>query len=269
LQKNYFRISFFTLFLLFLLGCQQKVREDNEIFIGTISGPETELMEVAKQVAKQKFDLDITIFEFEDYAMPNIALSEGSIDANMFQHQPYLDVINAQRNLDLVSIGKMFIYPMAIYSTKHKTLADLPQKAIIGIPNDPSNEARALLLLQKAELLRLTQSDPLSVTPDKIKANPKQLKFKELMAAQLPRVLEDIDAACINTNYALAAGLSPTKDGLYYEGQDSPYVNIVVTRQADKDHEKFQQLMDALHSKEVIDKAQELFGQEVIRGWAQ
>ncbi len=265
--RNCLRISFISFFLIFILGCQQKPREDNEIFIGTMSGPETELMEVAKQVAKQKFDLNITIFEFEDYAIPNIALAEGSIDANMIQHQPYLDIVNEQRNFNLVTIGKMFVYPMAIYSKKYKNLDDLPQNAIIGIPNDPSNEARALLLMQKAKLLTLGESDPLSMTPDKIAQNPKNFTFKELMAAQLPRVLEDVDAACINTNYAIAAGLSPTEDSLFHESRDSPYVNIVVVRNAEKNHTKFHQLMEILHSKAVLEKAEQLFGQEAIRGW--
>jgi len=261
-------ISFISFFLIFILGCQQKSRGDNEIFIGTISGPETELMEVARQVAKQNFGLNITIFEFEDYAIPNIALAEGSIDANMIQHQPYLDIVNEQRNFNLATIGKMFVYPMAIYSKKYTRLADLPNGAIIGIPNDPSNEARALLLMQQANMLTLNNSSTLSMTPEKIKQNPKNFKFKELMAAQLPRVLGDVDAACINTNYAIAAGLSPTQDSLFHESKDSPYVNIVVVRSAEKDHTKFKQLMEALHSKAVLEKAEQLFGKEAIRGWA-
>lgn len=264
MQKKFWLIS---VICLFLLACQSKTRDEHEIYIGTISGPETELMEVAKEVAKQQYDLTLKIFEFEDYSMPNVALAEGSIDANMFQHQPFLDIVNTQRHFELVSIGKMYLYPMAIYSKKYKNLSDLPIGAKIAIPNDPSNEARALLLLQSAGLITLKESDPLSITPDKITANPKKLKFHELSAAQLPRVLEDIDAACINTNYAMAAGLSTSADRLYRETKDSPYVNIVVVRQAEKDAPKYQQLMEALHSAPVKERAKQLFGEQAIPGW--
>lgn len=262
--KNYFIIS---LLCLCILGCKSKAREEHEIYIGTISGPESELMEVAKEVAKQKYDLQIKIFEFDDYSMPNIALFEGSIDANMFQHQPFLDIVNQQRNFNLVTIGKMYLYPMAIYSKKYNSLSELPQGAKVGIPNDPSNESRALLLLQDAGLIKLSDSSPLTTTLDKIIENKKNLKFHELIAAQLPRVLEEIDAACINTNFAMAAGLSPADDGLFVESKDSPYVNIVVVRQDEMHYPKFKQLMSVLHSEPVVEKAKELFGDQAIPGW--
>lgn len=263
-HKRFFLIS--ILFFL-LASCQKPPRGADEIYIGTISGPETELMEVAQKVAAEQYHLKIKIFEFEDYTMPNTALSEGSLDANLFQHQPYLDLFNQQRGLHLVAIGKMFVYPMAIYSKKYPRLHDLPQGAKIGIPNDPSNEARALKLLQKANLITLDKADDLHLTPHKILKNPKQLKFQEVTSAQLPRALDDLDAACINTNYALTAGLSPLKDGLFHEGADSPYVNILVVQEADKDNPKFQLLLKALHSKEVLEKAHELFGEHALKGW--
>lgn len=262
------RVSYFliSLFFVFILGCQQKSRDEHEIYIGTISGPETELMEVAKTVAKEKYNLEVKIFEFEDYTMPNTALAEGSIDANMFQHQPFLDIANQERNFNLISIGKMYIYPMGIYSKRYTQLQSLPAGAKIGIPNDPSNEARALKLLEKAGLITLSEATDLQLTPDKIKQNPKNLHFQEVTAAQLPRSLDDFDAACINTNYALAASLSPA-DALFKEDKDSPYVNIVVINNADKDKEKFKQLMLALHSEEVEAKAKELFGEYALPGW--
>lgn len=262
--RNYLLIN---LLLLFLFACQPTSRGDDEIYIGTISGPETELMVEAKKLAKQKYNLEIKIFEFEDYSMPNTALAEGSIDANMFQHQPFLDITNQQKNLNLVSIGKMFLYPMGLYSKKYRSIDDLPAKALIGIPSDPSNEARALKLLESAKLIKLADTDDLHLTPDKVLQNPKQLKFQEVTAAQLPRALEDLDAACINTNFALAAGLSPLKDALLKEDKNSPYVNIVVVRQSEQSDEKFKQLIDVLHSEEVKAKAKTLFGEYAIAGW--
>lgn len=264
-----FRKSCYLISIIFLIlcACQPQTRDDNEIYIGTISGPETDLMTVAKEVAKQQYQLNLTIFEFEDYSMPNTALAEGSIDANMFQHQPFLDITNQQKNLKLISIGKMYLYPMGLYSKKVKNLNELPQKAIIGIPSDPSNEARALRLLEKAGLIKLEQSDDMHLTPTKIIHNPKELKFQEVTAAQLPRALDDLSAACINTNYALAAGLSPNKNALFKEDKDSPYVNIVVIRESDQNQDKFNNLLKALHSEEVQQKAKSLFGEFAIQGW--
>ncbi len=256
-----------SLFSLLLLGCSPKERADNEIYIGTIVGPETKLVEVAKDVAEKHYGLKIKIISFEDYVMPNTALAEGAIDANMFQHQPYLDIVIAKKKYPIESIGKMFIYPMGIYSHKYKDLKDLPQGALIGIPNDPSNGARALRLLAKANLISVPDLDDFTLNPKKITHNPKNLVIKELSAAQLPRVLNDLDAAVINTNYAIPAGLIPNRDALFIESKDSPYANIVVIRSADKDKEKYKKLMAALHSDEVINAANTLFPNHAIPAW--
>jgi D-methionine transport system substrate-binding protein len=252
---------------LIVIACSHKERGENEIYIGTISGPETKLVEVAKKVAKQKYNLDVTIITFDDYVMPNTALAEGEIDANMFQHQPYLDVVIAKQKYALESIGKMYIYPMGVYSKKYKHLEDLPKGAIIGIPNDPSNAARALRLLAKANLISIPQTNDLELTPKKIYANPHELVIKEIAAAQLPRVLSEIDAAVINTNFAMPAGLLPQRDAILIESSDSPYANIVVVRSTDKDKEKFRQLMLALHSPEVMEEAKHLFSDQAIQAW--
>lgn len=263
------RIKYFLISLLCLLclACKPKERADNEIYIGTISGPETALVEVAQKVAKEKYGLNIKIISFEDYIMPNTALAEGEIDANMFQHQPYLDVVLEKQKYPIESIGKMYIYPMGIYSKKHKHLEDLPKGAVIGIPNDPSNAARALRLLAKSKLISITNSNDLELTPKKIYANPKELVIKEIAAAQLPRVLPELDAAAINTNYAIPAGLFPNHDAIYLEGSDSPYANIVVVRTNEKDKEKFKKLMLALHSPEVNEAAKKLFNDQAIAAW--
>jgi D-methionine transport system substrate-binding protein len=250
-----------------VIACSHKERGDNEIWIGTISGPETELVEVAKKVAEQKYGLKLKIITFEDYIMPNTALAEGEIDANMFQHQPYLDVVLEKQKYAIVSIGKMFIYPMGLYSKKYKHLTDLPQGAVIAIPNDPSNAARALRLLGSAKLIGIPQSNDIELTPKKIFANPHHFVIKEIAAAQLPRILSEVDAAVINTNYAIPAGLVPQRDAILMEGKDSPYANIVVVRTSEKDKEKFHQLMEALHSPEVVEASKRLFSDQAIPAW--
>lgn len=245
-----------------LLGCQQ---DKNSITVGTIAGPETALMEVAKQIAKEKYQLNINIKTFSDYVIPNIALNDGSIDANVFQHQPYLDAVIKARGYRLISIGKTFVYPMAIYSQKLKSLSELKPGANIAIPNDPSNETRALLLLQKAKLISLAKKH--DATINDIKENPKKLKIKPLAAAQLPRVLSDVDLAVINTNYAIINQLSPKKDGLFIEDKSSPYANIIVVRKQDEHNPKLLILVKALNSAEVLQKAKVLFKNQAIKAW--
>lgn len=247
-------------------------RASNEIRIGTIAGPETELMEVAKNVAAQKYHLKLTIVPFTDYVLPNQALADGSIDANMFQHLPYLLETTSAKGYKLVPIGKTYIYPMGIYSNKITKLTDLKDNSVVAIPNDPSNEARALLLLEQAQIIKLKPSTDmkanLRATTADIIENPKNIKIKELDAAQLPRVLADVDLAAINTNYAMVAGLVPSRDALILESKDSPYANIVVVRTEDKDDPKYKQmLMDALHSPEVQTKANSLFQGQAIPAW--
>ncbi|MGE3317748.1 MAG: MetQ/NlpA family ABC transporter substrate-binding protein [Candidatus Berkiella sp.] len=252
---------------LLLVACAQQQRGDDEIIIGTITGPETQLVETAKKVAKERYGLKLTIVSFEDYVVPNTALAEKDIDANMFQHQPYLDVVLEKKKYAITPIGKMFIYPMGIYSKKHKELSELPDGAVIGIPNDPSNGARALRLLAKAKLITIPNVSDLELTPQKITDNPHFFVFKEMVAAQLPRVLRDVDAAVINTNFAIPAGLSPAKDALLVEDRNSPYANIVVVRTSEKDQEKYRKLMNALHSPEVQEEAKKLFSDQAIPAW--
>lgn len=256
-------VLFASLFGLTACGSHDK----NVLKVGTISGPETELMEIAKQTAKTKYGLNIKIIEFTDYIQPNAALNDGSIDANMFQHQPYLDQQVKDHHYALIAIGKTFVFPMGIYSRKIKNLNDLPMKAIISIPNDPSNEGRALLLLQTAGVITLKNRNNLFATPADIQNNPKQLQFKELDAAQLARSLQDVDAAVINTNYAVPAGLSPTQDAIFHEGPDSPYANIIVIRTNEQNDPRMQQLVSAFQSNEVMIAAKKIFNDQAIPAW--
>ena len=224
-------------------------------------------MTVAKKVAAEKYKLNIIIVEFNDYPLPNQALADGSIDANLFQHQPYLDAAVKAKQFPITAIGKMFIYPMGVYSSKWKDLDHLNDKAIVAIPNDPANETRALLLLQQGGLIKLRPHSSDIATVQDIAKNPKHLQFKELDAAQLPRILPDVDLAVINTNYALLAGLSPSENALLKEAASSPYANIVVVRSAEKDAPKFQRLLEALHSEPVLEKAKALFKNQAIPAW--
>jgi len=259
------RITAILCFCLALLGCQQKDKET--LLVGTIAGPETQLMQVAKKVAHAKYGLNIKIVEFQDYATPNVVLNDGRIDANVFQHQPYLDEVIKARGYQLVAVGKTFVYPVGIYSLSIKNINDVPQHAKVTLPNDPSNNARALLLLQKAGLIKLDPGKGLMVSQQDIKDNPKQLEFIEMDAAQLPRTLQDVSLAVINTNYAVAAGLMPSKDALFLEDKNSPYANLIVTRISEKDDPRIQQLVEALHSQEVVDEANKLFEHQAIPAW--
>lgn len=254
--------------LMLLVNCShQHNNKDKIIKVGTISGPETTLMEVACDVAAARFGLKVTIVEFTDYNMPNIALDEGSLDANAFQHEPFLKAAIKAHNFKLTAIGKTFIYPMGVYSKKIKSLKDLPNKGIVAIPNDPSNEARALLLLEKAGLIQLADDNNLFATTADITKNPKQLEIKELAAAQLARVLDDVDIAVINTTFAMPAGLYPKRDALFIESKLSPYANVIVVNECDKDKKELRQLVKAFQSPEVLAKAKELFSNQAIPAW--
>ncbi|MFP6864277.1 MetQ/NlpA family ABC transporter substrate-binding protein [Pseudomonas sp.] len=212
--------------------------------------PHAEILEFVKPaLAKDGVELNIKVFT--DYVQPNVQVAEKRLDANFFQHQPYLDEFNKSRGTELVSVAGVHVEPFGAYSSQHKSLADLPQGANVVIPNDATNGGRALLLLQKAGVITLKPEAGILATPKDIVENPKAIKVRELEAATLPRVLTQVDLALINTNYALEAKLNPTKDALAIEGSDSPYVNILVARADNKDNAALQKLAKALNSAEV------------------
>ncbi|WP_425913673.1 MetQ/NlpA family ABC transporter substrate-binding protein [Pseudomonas sp. GWSMS-1] len=212
--------------------------------------PHAEILEFVKPaLAKEGVELNIKVFT--DYVQPNVQVAEKRLDANFFQHQPYLDEFNKSRGTELVSVAGVHVEPFGAYSSQHKSLADLPQGANVVIPNDATNGGRALLLLQKAGVITLKPEAGILATPKDIVENPKAIKVRELEAATLPRVLTQVDLALINTNYALEAKLNPTKDALAIEGSDSPYVNILVARADSKDNAALQKLAKALQSPEV------------------
>lgn len=222
----------------------------DSLSVAATAVPHAEILEFVKPaLAKEGVELKIKVFT--DYVQPNVQVAEKRLDANFFQHQPYLDEFNKSRGTELVSIAGVHVEPFGAYSSKVKNLNELGNGAQVVIPNDATNGGRALLLLQKAGLISLRQDAGITATLKDIADNPKNLKIRELEAATLPRVLNQVDLALINTNYALEAKLNPTRDALAIEGSDSPYVNILVVRAERKDDAALQKLAKALNSAEV------------------
>ncbi len=246
-----------------LLGCEKP--PEDALVIGTIAGPETVLAEVAKTEAFKQHGLRVKIVEFSDYNLPNEALDDRSLDANIYQHRPYLEQSMRVKGYPFEVIGKSFIYPVGLYSSKYHSLKALPVGALIAIPNDPSNEERALRLLADHHLIKLKAGEPASI--EQIEENPKQFVFKALDAAQLPRILPDVGAAVINTTFAIPAGLKPSKDALILEDKNSPYVNVIVIRKDSSKKEQLKLFVAAFQSPVVKDKAKALFGDAAIAAW--
>ncbi|RQD78808.1 MAG: ABC transporter substrate-binding protein [Halanaerobium sp. MSAO_Bac5] len=226
--------------------------DDHVLRVGATPVPHAEILEFVQDDLAER-GIELEIIEFTDYVTPNLSLDDGSIDANYFQHIPYLDQFNADRGLDLVPVARVHVEPIALYSDKYDSLEDIPEGASIAVPNDPSNEGRALILLHNSGVITLDDPENLNATPIDIVDNPKNIRFNELEAAQLPRVLADVAGAVINTNYALEANLNPLDDALVIEDSDSPYVNVVAVRSEDEDSEKIKILREVLNSQKVED----------------
>ena len=239
---------------------------DDTIKVGVTGGPHAELLEVVKSVAA-KNGLNIRIVEFADYVQPNAALASGDLEANSYQHEPYLEAQVKDRGYRLIRIADTVTFPMGIYSKKIKSLAQLQPGAKVAVPNDPTNGGRALLLLQKQGLLRLRTEAGLKATPLDIVDNPRKLKIVELDAAQIPRSLGDVDAAAINTNYAMQAGLKPKQDAIAIEDPKGPYVNIIAIRETDRNRPWVAKLVAAYHSPEVKQYIDSRYGGAVIASW--
>lgn len=212
--------------------------------------PHAEILEQVKPILAKE-GVDLQIVEFTDYIQPNMALSSHEVDANFFANVPYQNNYNKDHGTKFVSFAPVHIEPLAIYSQKIKDLKDLPNGAKVAIPSDPTNSARALLLLQSAGLVTLKDPTGLTNTPFDVTSNPKNIQIVELEAAQIPRSIQDLDAAVINANYALPAGLNPTKDGLFVEKADSPYANLLSVNPGDENKPAIQKLAKALQSPEV------------------
>jgi D-methionine transport system substrate-binding protein len=231
-------------------ACKGK-KEADTLIVGASPQPHMELLELIKDdLAEQNITLKLV--EFTDYIQPNEALMAGELDANFFQHLPYLED-NVEWSDKLVSAFGVHVEPFGLYSSKYEILADLPDGAVIAIPNDPTNGGRALLLLETEGLIRLRPEAGITATLRDITGNPRNFRFQELEAAHLPRALDDVDAAAINGNYALQAGFNPLRDSLVIEGAESPYVNIVVVQKGKENEAKITALKNALLSQKVKD----------------
>lgn len=229
--------------------------ETTTIKVGAVPTPHAEILKQVQPVLAEQ-GINLEIVEFNDYVQPNIALNSGDLDANYFQHQPYLDQFNADNNMELVSIGAVHYEPMAIFAGNSSDLANLPEGAKIGVPNDPTNEARALLLLETNGVLTLKGGAGVNATKLDIAENPKNVEIVEMEAAQIPLSLGSLDLGVINGNYAIGNGLA-LADALAIEAADSlsaeTYQNIVAVRSGDENRPELQALIDALNTQEVAD----------------
>ncbi len=233
-----------------ITGCQSNAGNDKLIVVGASPEPHAQMLKlIADDLEKEGYELKIV--EFTDYVKPNLALDEKELDANFFQHLPYLLDFNEKNGLDLVSLASIHIEPMGLYSSKINDISQLKYGAEIAIPSDTVNGGRALLILEDNGLIKLKEGVELNATENDIVENPKNLIIRPLEAAQLPRSLEDVDAAVINGNYALQAGLNPTKDALLIERSDSPFANIVAIRKGEENSPKLQALVKALQSDKI------------------
>lgn len=231
--------------------------------VGATAVPHAEILKFVQPKLKEQ-GVNLEIKEFTDYVQPNVQVFEKQLDANFFQHIPYMEQFNKDKNMNLVKAAGVHIEPFGAYSQKIKKIDELKEGATVAIPNDPSNGGRALALLEKNNLIKLKEGVGVKGTVKDIVDNPKKLKLKELEAAMLPRVLGEVELALINTNYALEAKLSPTKDALFIEGNDSPYVNILTARPDNKDSEAMQKLVKLLNSEDVKKFIKEKYNDAVI-----
>ncbi|MBN9293147.1 MAG: methionine ABC transporter substrate-binding lipoprotein MetQ [Flavobacteriia bacterium] len=252
-----------------LFSCGSKNNDPNYIRVGITSGPEKKIAEAAQKVAKEKYNLTVELVTFNDYVLPNEALSSGDIDVNAFQHVPYLEEQSKQRGYKLAVVGNTFVYPIVAYSKKIKSISELRTGSVIAIPNDPTNGGRSLLLLQKNGLLKLRAGVGLLPKVTDIVENPRKLVIKEIEAPQLPRVLDDrqVVLAVINNNFAAQAGLDVKKNGVLTEDKDSPYVNIITAREDNKKDEKVLRFLKAYQSEEVEETARQIFKGAAVKGW--
>lgn len=245
-------------------GQAKDTNEPVTLKVGATAVPHAEILEDVVKPALEKEGIQLEVVVYEDYVQPNLNLQDKEIDANYFQHIPYLEKMSSEKNLNLVPLVGVHIEPMGIYSKKIKSLDELKEGATVTIPDDPTNGGRALFLLQKAGLIKLKENAGIEATVNDIAENPKKLNIKTLEAAMLPRTLEDADIAVINTNYALQADLVPTEDALAIEESDSPYVNVLVVRKEDKDNENLRKLAKALTSDEVKAYIEEKYKGSVV-----
>lgn len=253
--------------VLMLSACKQG--DDNEVKVAINTGPDQAIWQVVQKVAKDKYHLNVQVMAFNDYVLPNESLNSKDVDANAFQSLPYLEAQSKERGYHFAILTKTFIFPIAAYSKKIKNIKELPDGATITISNEATTLGRSLLLLQAQGLIKLKDGVGYLPTTLDITENPKKLKLVEVDTPQLTRTLDDpnVTLSIINTNFSSQVGLSPSRNGLFMEGPASPYVNALVARADDKDSKKLQELTEAFKDPEVLEKAEEVYKGDAIKGW--
>ncbi|MEU7372278.1 MetQ/NlpA family ABC transporter substrate-binding protein [Streptomyces albidoflavus] len=225
---------------------------EGPLVVGATPTPAGEILEYVRKNLAKDAGLDLDIKEFTDYVLPNTALQEGTLDANLYQHKPYLDEFNQSKGTELVALDEIYLPPTGVYSEKVKDIADLRKGATVAVPNDVTNEGRALNLLAEEGLIELKKGAGADASPSDIAKNPKNITIKELDPAQLPRSLSDVDAAAINNNFALDAGLDPRKDAILLEkAKDNPYNNVLAVKKGNENDPRVRKLAELLTSPEV------------------
>ncbi|QEH68784.1 MetQ/NlpA family ABC transporter substrate-binding protein [Cellulosilyticum sp. ST5] len=266
-MKKLLTLSLVAVLSLSLLAGCGKSEASNKIVVGASTSPHAEILAVAKPILKEK-GYDLEIKEFSDYVQPNLTLENKELDANYFQHKPYLDDFNSKNGTHLVSVAAVHYEPFGIYPGKSSSIDDIKDGAKIAVPNDTTNEARALMLLQDLGIITVDESAGLAATKTDITSNPRNIEIVEIEAAQLVRTLQDVDFAVINGNYAIQGGLNVEEDALAKEAADSlmaqTYANILAVREGDENREDIKALIEALGSKEVKDFIAEKYQGSVV-----
>ena len=266
LEEPNMKTKIFALFLALILALSLTAcggKKTATLKVAASPTPHAEILNQCVDILKEQ-GIELVVTEYSDYVFPNTAVEDGDETANFFQHVPYLDNFNAERGTHLTSVAGIHIEPMGLYAGTSASLDAIPEGGKVAVPNDPTNEGRALLLLEAQGIIKLTDSSNLAATPKDIAENPKNLEFVELEAANVPANLDEVDIAAINSNYALGAGLNPVEDALAIEASDSPYVNILVVKEGNENNEAVQALVKALQSDTVKDYINNTFGGAVV-----
>lgn len=268
-----FLIGILTLGVIFSCGKKEETpaadtgnpeaQKEQKLVIGATPTPHAEILEqVKEELKKEGVDLEIKIFD--DYVLPNRLLGEKTLDANYFQHVPYMEEFAQKNNMELVAVAKIHVEPLAVYSKSVKDLSELPEGADILIPNDPTNRGRALILLDKSGIIKLKDNQKLDSTIEDIAENPKKLKVTALNADQIPTRLGEVGAAVINGNFAMKNNLNPLTDSIFIEDKDSPYANVITVLKGNENDERVQKLVKALQSEKIKKFIEEKYQGSVV-----
>ena len=268
-----FIIGILTLGVIFSCGKKEETpaadtgnpeaQKEQKLVIGATPTPHAEILEqVKEELKKEGVDLEIKIFD--DYVLPNRLLGEKTLDANYFQHVPYMEEFAQKNNMELVAVAKIHVEPLAVYSKSVKDLSELPEGADVLIPNDPTNRGRALILLDKSGIIKLKDNQKLDSTIEDIAENPKKLKVTALNADQIPTRLGEVGAAVINGNFAMKNNLNPLTDSIFIEDKDSPYANVITVLKGNENDERVQKLVKALQSEKIKKFIEEKYQGSVV-----